>query len=61
MNGHFDRDQRVKLRGVTIQARSGDVYGVVVKVDDRGFVHVRMDRTGRLFKFASEDLIAVEV
>jgi hypothetical protein len=53
--GSFDRDQMVRIREV----HEGEVYGVVIKVAN-GLVHVRMNRSGRIFRFPPEDLVAIE-
>lgn len=54
----FPTGRRVELSPSTDQWMMGDRYGDVAKVDDeRGLVHVKMDRSGRTLKCKPEHIL----
>ena len=56
----FYKGDRVKAHPATEAWMRGDRYGVVEKVGN-AYVHVKMDRSGLIRRFAPENLIRIEV
>ena len=55
MSQEFKKDQRVAAHPATDAFVKGDRYGVVTLVG-RKWIHVKMDRSGRVLKFSPENL-----
>lgn len=54
----FAVGERVKAHPATDTFMRGDVYGNVVKIG-RKVVHVKMDRSGRVLRFAPRNLLHI--
>ncbi|AKU45338.1 hypothetical protein MADRUGA_48 [Mycobacterium phage Madruga] len=55
----FEKDDRVKAHPATDVFMAGDVYGTVVNIGHK-YIHVLMDRSGKVRRFAPENLIGLD-
>jgi hypothetical protein len=54
--GFFKPERRVELHPATDRWMMGDRYGEIVRVKD-GLVHVRLDKSGKTFRFKPDDIL----